>query len=178
MDYKFLQGSGFYFRELKQEDLQGNWYNWFNDGEVTLYQNKKYFPNSIEKQTEYYNYLLKSNQDVVFAIISDDDKNIHIGNVGLHKIDWIHRSAELGIVIGEKDYQGKKIGKNAWQLITNYGFQTLNLHRIYALIMENNLSSIKCAEGAGFSKEGFIKDYFFKEGLYNNVFYYNAINSK
>ena len=50
MDYKFLQGSGFYFRELRQEDLQGNWYNWFNDGEVTLYQNKKYFPNIWNNQ--------------------------------------------------------------------------------------------------------------------------------
>ena len=174
MDMPFVTGDGIYLRELRESDLEGNWYKWFNDSEVTKYQNKKIFPNSKEKQEKYFSYLIDSNSDVVMAII-DSKSNSHLGNVGLHKIDWIHRSAELGIVIGVKEFYGKKYGKQAWKLITEYGFDALNLHRIYALIMEKNIASIKCAEAAGYKCEGKIRDYFYKNGIYEKVLYYNII---
>ena len=107
MDMPFVTGDGIYLRELRESDREGNWYKWFNDSEVTKYQNKKIFPNSKEKEEKYFSYLIDSNSDVVMAII-DSKSNSHLGNVGLHKIDWIHRSAELGIVIGEKVFYGKK----------------------------------------------------------------------
>jgi [ribosomal protein S5]-alanine N-acetyltransferase len=174
MDTHFIKGDGINLRELRRADLEGNWYKWFNDSVVTKYQNKKIFPNTRESQEKYYSYLLNSNSDVVMAIV-DAASNKHLGNVGLHKIDWVHRSAELGIVIGEKEFYGKKYGKQAWKLITEYGFDILNLHRIFALIMEKNIASIKCAEAAGFNCEGKIRDYFYKNGTYEKVLYYNII---
>jgi len=174
MDTPFLEGDGINLRELRETDLEGSWYKWFNDSVVTKYQNKKIFPNTRENQKKYYSYLQSSNADVVMAIV-DEETNKHLGNVGLHKIDWVHRSAELGIVIGEKEFYGKKYGKQAWKLITEYGFNILNLHRIYALIMEENIASIKCAEAAGFVCEGKIRDYFYKNGVYKKVLYYNII---
>ena len=176
MKTKFLKGKGFYLREIREDDLKGNWYNWFNDSNITKYQNKKIFPNSYENQKKYYEHLLISSKDVVFAII-DDSSDLHIGNVGLHHIEWVHRSAELGIVLGEKEFHGKKIGKEAWSLITKYGFEFLNLHRIYAHIMEENISSRKCAEASGFILEGTISDFYYKNGSYKNVCYYNKLNS-
>ena len=174
IDIPFLKGDAFYLRELREADLEGNWYKWFNDSRVTKYQNKKIFPNTKEKQLNYLKKLNCSNTDIVFAII-DQEMNKHIGNVGLHLIDTVHRSAELGIVIGEPKYYGKKIGKQAWKIITEYGFNTLNLHRIYALIMSSNIASIKCAEAAGFLCEGKISDYFYKNGVYEEVCYYNIV---
>ena len=125
MDTAFLEGDGINLRELRETDLEGSWYKWFNDSVVTKYQNKKIFPNTRENQKKYYSYLQSSNADVVMAIV-DEETNKHLGNVGLHKIDWVHRSAELGIVIGEKEFYGKKYGKQAWKLITEYGFNILN----------------------------------------------------
>jgi len=174
MHIPFIDGNDFYLRELKESDLDGNWYSWFNDSMITKYQDKKIFPNSIEKQREYYETLKSGNSDVVFAIV-DKETTKHIGNVGLHKIDWIHRSAELGIVVGEVDFHGKKYGKQAWKLITEYGYHTLNLHRIYAIIMSKNIASIKCAESSGFIREGEIRDYFYKNGMYETAYYYNNI---
>jgi RimJ/RimL family protein N-acetyltransferase len=176
MEIPFLEGDGFILRELRENDLEGNWYNWFNDSRVTTYQDKKIFPNTREKQRKYFEMLTESNSDVVMAIV-DIGTNTHIGNVGLHNIDWVHRSAELGIVIGETEFYGKKYGKQAWHLITEYGFKVLNLHRISAIIMTNNIASIKCAEAAGFICEGEIRDYFYKNGVYEKVSYYNILRS-
>lgn len=176
MEIPFLEGDGFILRELRENDLEGNWYNWFNDSRVTTYQDKKIFPNTREKQRKYFEILAESNSDVVMDIV-DKGTNTHIGNVGLHNIDWVHRSAELGIVIGETEFYGKKYGKQAWHLITEYCFKVLNLHRISAIIMTNNIASIKCAEAAGFICEGEIRDYFYKNGVYEKVSYYNILRS-
>ena len=43
MSTRFLQGQGFYFRELQHNDLNGNWYSWFNDQQITEFQKKKFF---------------------------------------------------------------------------------------------------------------------------------------
>lgn len=173
-DIPFINGNGIYLRELRESDLEGRWYAWFNDSDVTCFQNKKIFPNTREKQKDYYDFLKSSQNDAVLAIVEEESKR-HIGNVGLHHIDWVHRSAELGIVIGELDTRGKGYGKQSWKLISDYGFQMLNLHRIYAVIMEGNISSCKCAEAAGFKKEAKITDAFFKNGKYLNAYYYNLI---
>jgi ribosomal-protein-alanine N-acetyltransferase len=173
---KFIKGTGIYFRELQEIDLDGNWYKWFNDPEITFFQNKGIFPNTKEKQRQYYDFQLNSHNDVVFAIIEEASEK-HIGNVGLHHINWVSRSAELGIVLGEKNIWGKGYGKQSWQLITEYGFQVLNLHRIFAQIIEGNISSCKSAEAAGFKREGLIRDFIFKNGKYLNMIYYNSLKT-
>jgi RimJ/RimL family protein N-acetyltransferase len=171
----FIKGNKIYLRELRKSDLSGPWYSWLNDSEVTVFQNKGIFPNSIEKQAQYFESLINNNNDIVLAIV-EEDSNKHIGCVGLHKIDWVHRSAELGIVIGDREVWGKKYGKQAWSLITNYGFNVLNLHRIFAIIIEGNIASQKSAEAAGFIQEGNLRDYLFKDGKYLNAFYYSKLN--
>ena len=172
----FIQGEGIYFRELRRSDLDGDWYKWLNNPIITAYQNKGIFPNTFEKQLDYFNKVNSSKNDVVLAIIENSSEK-HIGNVGLHKIDWVHRSAELGILIGDKSSWGKKYGKKAWELITNYGFNVLNLHRIYALVMKDNIASSKCALASNFVKEGCISDVLYKNGKYNDLIYYNRIRN-
>ncbi len=175
-DIPFIKGDKIYLRELRTTDLAGPWFTWLNDSDVTTFQNKGIIPNSIEKQTKYYESLINNANEVVLAIV-EEETGKHIGCVGLHKIDWIHRSAELGIVIGDRDVWGKKFGKQAWQLISDYGFTVLNLHRIFAVIVEGNIASQKSAEAAGFIQDGKLRDYLFKNGKYLNAFYYSKLNS-
>ena len=157
-----------YFRQPTIADATSDWYKWLNDKEVTKYQDKGIFYNSEEDQIKYLNKMIDSRNDVIFAVICAES-DLHIGSVGLHNIDWIHRSARLGIMIGNKDYWGKGYGKIAWNMITEYGLFVLNLHRIYADIMVENIASIKSAEASGFKKEGVIRDKYFKNGRYHTA---------
>ena len=104
-----LDGGDIYLRLPTEDDLKGNWYQWLNDPVVTKYQNKGIFVNSRELQRDYYQKMMESKNDVLLAII-DEKTDRHIGCAGLHHIDWVHRSAELGIVIGEKEWQAYKKG--------------------------------------------------------------------
>jgi RimJ/RimL family protein N-acetyltransferase len=172
----FIQGIGIYLRELRETDLDGPWYTWLNDSEVTVYQNKGIFPNSKEKQRLYYESITNTSNEVVLAII-EETTNKHVGNVGLHRIDWVHRSAELGIVIGDRAVWGKKFGKQAWQLISDYGFNVLNLHKIYAIIVAGNIPSCKSAESAGFRRDGSMRDFLYKNGKYLDAHYYSRLRT-
>ena len=172
----FIAGKGINLRGFCEEDLDGNWYRWFNDAEVTYYQDKGYFPNTREKQRDYYQAIQASSSDVVLAIV-EPKSGRHIGNVGLHHIDWIHRTAVLGIVIGEKDAWGKGFGKEAWRLITDYGFETLNLHKITATVLEGNEASMACAFASGYEQEGTQKEQTYRHGRYHDLIFVGLTRS-
>lgn len=164
-DYFFFLAEDFYLRPLKESDLTGGWPQWFNDPVVTRFQAKGIYPNTLESQKSYYQSLSGSRTDVVLAII-DRENELHIGNVGLHHIDYISRTAMLGIVIGEKAAWGRGIGSRSWRAITSYGFKVLNLHKICATYIEGNEKSLQCALSAGYEVEGQQKQQIFKDGRY------------
>jgi len=93
-----------------------------------------------------------SDNDLVLAIISKSD-NFHIGNIGLHNIDWFYRKAELGIIIGERNYQGKGLATEAVKLLLKHAFQRLNLHKVYLRTEEENERAIKMFTAAGFKRK-------------------------
>ena len=105
----FIDGDGIYLRHLMEKDLKGRWYDWLNDSVVTRYQNKGIFPNTLQKQRKYFESLQGSSGEVVLAIVEKRTEK-HIGNVGLHEIEWVHRHATLCIVIGERVFWGTGYG--------------------------------------------------------------------
>ena len=173
---KFIDLGEIYLRGLTGSDLQGNWYKWFNDTEVTKFQNKGIVPNTFEKQKDYYEYLTKSHEDIVLAIIHDED-DTHFGNIGLHKIDYIHRHADVGIILGERKYWNRGYATRCIEAIRDYSFKTLNLHRLTAYIMNDNISSYKAFLKAGFKKEGIMSEFFYKNGKYVDITVVGCVRS-
>lgn len=165
---RFIQREGFYLRGLREEDLSGRWFQWFNDPETTRFQNKGYLPNTPHAQRAYFERIRSSKEDIVFAIV-DEASDRHVGNVGLHAIDWIHRSAVLGIVIGEREFLGRGWGRQAWAAITRYAFETINLNKVCASVFEGNERSLKCALAAGYEIEGTQKKQIYKNGDYRDL---------
>jgi RimJ/RimL family protein N-acetyltransferase len=89
-----------------------------------------------------------------------------VGNCGFHEIDWRNRSAEVGIFIGDKAYWNKGIGTQVMRLLVGYGFDTLNLHRIWLQVYANNLRAIRSYEKTGFVHEGRKREAEIKQGQY------------
>jgi len=89
-----------------------------------------------------------------------------IGHLGLHVINHKNRCASAGIVIGEKAYWGKGYGTEAVRLLLRYGFEELNLHRIYAEVWSFNERSLRTCLKLGFREEGRRREAVFKNGVY------------
>lgn len=76
------------------------------------------------------------------------------GGIGLMLHDDVERvSAELGYWLGETCW-GRGVMTEAVRAITDWGFATFSLTRIYALPYETSRGSVRVLEKAGFVYEG------------------------
>lgn len=121
---------------------------------VTEFEQKMFYENIINDST----YLLLKIETI------KDEKFIGCG--GLKKIDNINQNAELWIYIGEKDYRGIGLGYEATELILKYGFEWLNLNKIYLEVSAKNDSAIKMYKKIGFKKEGELKEHKYLKGQF------------
>lgn len=176
MKEAFFVGEKVYLRPLNELDAEGNYPCWFNDPEVCKYNRHARFPNTKEKTLEYIKSIKDSLTELVLAIVDKKD-NKHVGNVSLSRINYIDSNAELSIIIGEKDYWKGGRGKESCGFMINYGFNTLNLHRIYSGTHEDNSGFRKLAESLGMKEEGRFTEDLFKNGKYSNTIWYYILNA-
>jgi len=171
----FITGKHIYLREVRLNDVNENYYRWMNDPEVTKFTESRFYPVSKEALEEYVTEKQKDKDSIFLAIIFKENHQ-HIGNIKLGPINWIHRLADIGIIVGEKDYWGKGCATDAIRLISNYAFRTLNIHKVTAGCYKSNAASGKAFENAGFTKEGVRKAHMFYDGEYIDILQYGMIN--
>ena len=175
LENNFLRGKNLHLRELRMSDVKENYYRWMNDPETTEFLESRFFPNSLEKIKEFVESVSDGNNPF-FAIIANEG-NCHIGNIKLGPINWIHRFADVALLIGEKDYRGKGFATESIRLITDYAFNDLNLHKLTAGCYAANTGSLKAFQKAGFSVEGVRKDHYFHKSTYVDSIMLGIINT-
>jgi RimJ/RimL family protein N-acetyltransferase len=164
-----LKGKSVLLRPFKRADIS-YFLKWFNDPEIVQYLDM-YLPMTEMGEEKFIEELgtTRVNTDVLFVIEAIEGASTKpIGNCGLHQINPKDRNAIFGIVIGEKDYWSKGYGVEAAQLIIDYGFQQLNLHRISSAAVAFNERSIKLHKKLGFWEEGRLRQAMFKSGQYHD----------
>ncbi len=142
-------------------------FQWINSRDLVLWNNNY---NTVHKPNhdEWFDAIRKKEDVRIFAIRQNNDKKL-IGTCQLFAINFINRSAELQIRIGDIAEQGKGFGTEATRLLVSFGFNDLNLHRIYLHVFEHNERAIKTYDKIGFKKEGVLRDAEFIDGKYLNV---------
>jgi diamine N-acetyltransferase len=145
-------------RPIERSDLP-RYVAWFGDPEVRRHL-AIYLPFSLAQEERWF--------DGVLAVETLD--GVHIGNVGLHSIDWKNRSAELGIAIGEKAYWNQGYGTDAIHTLLGLAFHEMNLHRVFLRVDADNGRAIRCYEKAGFQREGTSREGVFREGTYHDQY--------
>jgi len=138
---------------------------WINDPEVKSNLLMRYPVSQYQEERWIETALGTDNQrNKTFALETKD--GVYLGGIGLHKIDWENSNAEVGIVIGKKEYWNKGYGTDAMMAILDFGFNQMNLHRIYLRVFEFNQRGIRSYEKCGFKKEGILRHDRYREGRY------------
>jgi|APSaa5957512535_1039671.scaffolds.fasta_scaffold104475_2 [ribosomal protein S5]-alanine N-acetyltransferase len=169
----FIENSELYLRSMIEGDLP-EWTSWFNNPKTTSYMNKGFSPVTIEDQEKRLEVLNNDKKNIQLAIILKD-KDILIGILGLHKIDWIHRHADISIVLGNNKYKGKGYGSQAISMIVEHAFNKLNMHKLTSGMWSNNHASEKIFISNGFIKEGCKKEQFFYQDAYVDELNYGLL---
>ncbi len=143
--------------------------NWVNDQVVTFYMFLGQKPQSSEQVAVELKKEIDGQNNVIF-LIRDIKTQKLIGYAGLYDIHLSAKKAELRILIGEKEFWGKGYGTEATELVTYYGFDRLNLNRISLGYVAENKGAGRAYEKAGYVYEGT-----FRQDIYRNSKYYDAI---
>jgi RimJ/RimL family protein N-acetyltransferase len=159
-----IHGQKTKLRAIEREDLP-TFVRWFNDPEVRQYL-AMYMPMSMAEEEKWFERKLEDRDAKVFAIETED--GVHIGNIGLHSIDWKNRRAYLGIVIGEKEYWSQGYGSDAIRALLGFAFDEMNLHRVFLTVYGYNERAISCYEKCGFRLEGRQREARFSDGRYHD----------
>ncbi|UJH67624.1 GNAT family N-acetyltransferase [Allomuricauda sp. SCSIO 65647] len=171
-----LKSRNCYLRALEPEDLdflyhlENNTDLWEISGTIT--------PFSKEVLR---NYLDNSHRDVYevkqLRLCICNSKNDQVGLIDLFDFDPKNLRAGLGIVVLESKDRNKGIGQNALTLMIDYAFSILNLHQLYANILEDNKASLHLFEKMGFKRVGLKKDWIKSENGFKNEVLYQKLKS-
>lgn len=146
--FKKIIGENIYLSPINMDDYE-TYTEWINDLEISINLGNAHQIFNLDKEKEITEQLAENN----FAIIDKAGDKL-IGNCGIFDIDKINKHGELGILIGEKNYWDKGIGKEAIRLILDYGFNLLNLHNIMLKVYSFNKRGINCYKNVGFKEIG------------------------
>lgn len=170
----FLEGNEVYFRPLSVEDAE-DFYQWACDREVVKYSLSSFsYPKS---KYDLETWLKNINNDAkTFSLgicVKDSDKLI--GYAGIASISTLNKSGEYFILIGNKSFWGKGIATETTQIITDYGFNTLGLHRVELTAYNLNPAAYKAYEKAGYVHEGVKRQSGFRDGKFHDKVMMSAL---
>jgi len=161
-----ITGENIYLRKMEIEDTD-NIVRWRNSDAVRsrfIYQE----PFTREKHLDWIENKVNKGL-VVQMIICEKETNRAIGSAYFRDIDRMNNKAEYGLFIGESDCRIKGMGAEVTRLMLQYGFEVLELHRIYGRILADNIVSIKSAIKGGLEIEGTLRGDVCIQGNYSDI---------
>jgi len=159
---KMFKGQKIIPRATKRDDMTRQW-DFENDPELSFLDGGRPHPAAMEYLRAYYdNTLAKGASDEVSFAIEADDK--YIGHCGLHDIDHIAHTCELGIEIGDRAYWGQGFGRDAIHLLLVYAFHHMNMNRVWLGTHSENERAIRCYKACGFVEEGRLRRHIWING--------------
>ena len=150
--YKKVVGQRCYLSPLSHEDAAAHAL-WENDLEIAIpLGDEAYTLTSLEKMHDQIDGALR-NQSHVFSIV-DLESEQTIGRCMLTNLDAVNRSANLGIMIGDKEFQNRGYGQEAIRLLLDYAFNLLNLNSVMLGTYAFNARAIAAYKKVGFREIG------------------------
>ena len=132
---------------------------WEKDDEVTYYLYRGKLPQGFTDNLS---------NSVEFEIIDLKTKSI-IGCSGLHSINWISRSCEIRVLIGDKLYWRRGYGRRSIEETLAYAFNVLNLNRVWLGVNSEHMAALKLYTKIGFVYEGVLRNEFYKHGRFYDI---------
>lgn len=137
-------------REFLVTDINDDYIAWLNDPVVVQYSNQRFIEHSYESCRAYFNNM-QSSDNAFLAIV--DPLLGHVGTMTVY-INHHHATADIGILLGNKDAWGKGVATQAWCLVLEALKKIPYLRKITAGTLACNESMIRLALRSGMCADG------------------------
>ncbi len=143
---------------LKTKDYTPNYLAWMNNKEIIQFTEQRHIKNTKKKILKFIKDKQKSKNEFLYGIfLNKNNKAIHVGNIKLGPINFIHKTSDISYFIGDKNYWGLNIVSIAIKKILKIAKKNFKLKKITAGFYQGNIGSKKVLIKNGFLKEGELK---------------------
>ncbi|MED1205766.1 GNAT family N-acetyltransferase [Heyndrickxia acidicola] len=160
-------------RKIRTDDME-DMFEYCSMEDVAAYVNW-HAHQSIEDTKVFLNHIVE--QKTVFFGIEYKENHKLIGTINFVSWNQKHQKAEIAYILS-KLYWRKGIITEAIKAIIQFGFTTMNLERIEARCIEDNLGSEGVMKKAGMFYEGTLRNSMFTKGKYRNLKLYSILKDE
>ena len=172
-----LTGKHIVLRAIESEDLP----------QLLAWRNQPHFRRffrehrelSMTNQMQWYENMVVSDPRIRMFSIVTADEGVLLGATGLCYIDTINRNADFSIYIGYKDlYIDHHYSPDVAHVLLKYGFEELNLHRVWAEIYSIDTKKIQFFSELGFIQEGCHRQHHWTEGRWVDSLFFGLLKEE
>jgi len=153
---RYITGGKIRLREKKLADVRAD-YRWQSDPELAELDAAPVLITSFSIYLLDYASVIRQRDHFRFPLAIENLEGRHIGNCTCYDIDEKKSEAQIGIMIGERDFWGKGYGADTINTLVNHVFSATNLHRLYLKTLDWNKRAQKCFASCGFAPCGQLK---------------------
>lgn len=162
--FPVLKSQKLLLRQIVDGDLE-NVFKGLSHPDVVRYYGVSFVTlEATKEQMRFFADLEATETGIWWAVCSLADHSFY-GATGFNNLSKSHKKAEIGCWL-LPEFWGKGIMPEAMQLISNYGFSDLGLHRIEGFVETENRNCKKAMEKLNFQLEGTMRDCEIKNGTY------------
>jgi RimJ/RimL family protein N-acetyltransferase len=160
--FRKIVGNAVYLSPVNPEDIP-LFTKWSNEPEAMTLMSLHHFVYRLDSTPDTITRL--PGGEYKFTIVRESD-NEPLGYIFFEDVDFVNRTAMVGLFIGEAENRDKGYGSEALSLMVAYGFHTLGLHNVMLWVHADNAKAIASYKKAGFSEIGRRRGGVFKNGQF------------
>ncbi|ANY18948.1 Putative ribosomal N-acetyltransferase YdaF [Tsuneonella dongtanensis] len=176
---RFLVGKRISLHGLTPDQMTPDtpYYGWLDDLSLDEYTERSHFPNNPQRMLDYYTTAC-ANRSLVLLGIFDNESGDHVGNISFSDINWLNRRAFIGYLLGDANYAGKGYVTEACLMMMYYGFNRLNLNRIWGGVSALHGASRKVCAKVGLKEEGIQRQTLLRNGEFSDSIMVGALRDE
>ena len=143
-------GNRVILRSFRIGDITDDFVSFLNDKKVVRYSNQRFIHHTPESCLNYMKSFIDT--DSMYLAIKDKDSGEFLGTMTAY-IDINHKTADIGILIGNRKFWGKGIGTESWGLLMNFLFSSSDIRKVTGGTLKNNIGMINIMKKNGMIHE-------------------------
>ena len=164
-----LEKDGIILRAIEKEDLPFL-QAWRNDENL-----RKYFREwrdfSLAQKEKWYDQMIFDDRFQMFVIESRDKmfsrKSRMLGVAGITYVDWVNRHGDVHFYIGKNgQWIDNTVAPIAFEVILDYGFNTMNINKLWAEVYQIDEKKLDFFTRRGFSIDASLREHYYYQGQY------------
>lgn len=160
---------------FSESDIIDSYIDWLNDSTVVRYSNQRFHNHTADSSLQYLQSI--KNADALFIGIKDSQTKALIGTMTVY-FNRYHQTADMGIMLGNKEYWGKGIGQQAWGLLLNFLLVQAGVRKVTGGTLSCNHGMVSIMEKTKMVPDGIRSSQEIVEGQVHDMVHFAAFRGR